>query len=1152
MGNKCFVQLSSTTQLLDQATLCVLCSVFCVPRSKAHFRSALLFYLRHHMDLNNVTHLEKANFTFSSSSRSCTAVQREFETQTVYEVIRSVSIALIDEKNTHFRQQRFPRRRHVTNIISKYFRITFLRLTPNETRLQNDIERLQRIANLLSCRFIAAELIGLWIFVSRRRSEYCYALQETFHVVESFAACIQLPLWNYLKPDQVVVSSYVIYDISRISSLLIIPYLQGRLYLLTTTAGYVDHRIVYCSVFHNDSSQSMYWSSKASTEHRWNARPGKREIPEKTRTAAASSSTIPMCENLRVNPPRIRPCSRQCEASRLTAQLHKIPRLDVLENTLVHKKISWLDSLNSRVPEVSVRQSRKSNAGFSTRNGDSRHLVWEGVGGGYICAAGCWHTLRRGVSFRIEYRAMRLQLQSRGELRTLLLEQSPVKQRSSTHCYYHMELITNVANFAGLTPVSAPVKTYAGRSCGSFSKVDFKKAHITVNSSITESGLVMLEVLAENQFNVGTKRLVVRSQRARSILTGDAQCSRRRREQGNTRLTRDVGGGCKENMKKEVSRDYWEEKRRRRGVQLIAAYVRRDRSISATEIAGPHVSLYLVLLAMFQVTFAEETHEAFSLPRAKRCCFIKLEYDPARYPSQSSITTKSSLPRAKFIHNLTVSSPTSLHTAVDIQLRTVPTCGRGGYARNINDLAGDSCFVTHATHRKTCMILTVDERLARLGIRYVKISTGIKGPEKRKIADKIRRPTVSSVTIPTCENPVIRSGFEPSPPRREASGLTAVPPLPLQNKASTCLQSKAKWLGGNTMDLHSGGIGFVSRANHPELGIQWFPDIPQEENDVIHVSPWCTWSDATEEREREREREKRLRCHTKRDGQLWYRESPANSLQRLDVTAGYKRALWSPMLNVPIYVPTSGLNYRCNFVLSFFPRMWELCRTMPLVGGFSRGSPVSPAPAWIPALLHTSLGASRCFTTDGYVYVRGTGLGSESGRGCISGRPVSGTPAPSSPDTHTHRPLHTQSVRLARWPTFIMDRLPELLQPIPPQRTGDAFLQPTTSCHVSGLKAWERWRHAHQLSHRLYVQSTELARAVLWPTHPGNLPPYQYRSKSAVYVTNYRSTHHQNDVIGQHLPVSSSYDPFTVNTNFYEALRKFYFQDIPPPHADPV
>ncbi|KAJ8867069.1 hypothetical protein PR048_032931 [Dryococelus australis] len=38
-------------------------------------------------------------------------------------------------------------------------------------------------------------------------------------------------------------------------------------------------------------------------------------------------------------------------------------------------------------------------------------------------------------------------------------------------------------------------------------------------------------------------------------------------------------------------------------------------------------------------------------------------------------------------------------------------------------------------------------------------------------------------------------------------------------------------------------------------------------------------------------------------------------------------------------------------VTGFFSQ-WQSCRTMPLVGGFSRGSPVSPAP-FIPVLLHT-------------------------------------------------------------------------------------------------------------------------------------------------------------------------------------------------------
>ncbi|KAJ8875642.1 hypothetical protein PR048_023538 [Dryococelus australis] len=43
---------------------------------------------------------------------------------------------------------------------------------------------------------------------------------------------------------------------------------------------------------------------------------------------------------------------------------------------------------------------------------------------------------------------------------------------------------------------------------------------------------------------------------------------------------------------------------------------------------------------------------------------------------------------------------------------------------------------------------------------------------------KTRRPTASSGTIPTCENPVTRAGIEPGSPWWEASRLTTQPPRP--------------------------------------------------------------------------------------------------------------------------------------------------------------------------------------------------------------------------------------------------------------------------------------------------------------------------------------------------------------------------------------
>ncbi|KAJ8893087.1 hypothetical protein PR048_005670 [Dryococelus australis] len=50
---------------------------------------------------------------------------------------------------------------------------------------------------------------------------------------------------------------------------------------------------------------------------------------------------------------------------------------------------------------------------------------------------------------------------------------------------------------------------------------------------------------------------------------------------------------------------------------------------------------------------------------------------------------------------------------------------------------------------------------------------GMKGQGKREIPEKTRRPTASSRTIPTCENPVTRPGIEPGSPLWEASVLIA-------------------------------------------------------------------------------------------------------------------------------------------------------------------------------------------------------------------------------------------------------------------------------------------------------------------------------------------------------------------------------------------
>ncbi|KAJ8867652.1 hypothetical protein PR048_031455 [Dryococelus australis] len=77
---------------------------------------------------------------------------------------------------------------------------------------------------------------------------------------------------------------------------------------------------------------------------------------------------------------------------------------------------------------------------------------------------------------------------------------------------------------------------------------------------------------------------------------------------------------------------------------------------------------------------------------------------------------------------------------------------------------------SHITNTSSCSVPGEDCP------RRIWSSAGMKGREKLDIPEKTRRPTASSGTIPTCENPVTRPGIEPGSPWWEASVLTARPP----------------------------------------------------------------------------------------------------------------------------------------------------------------------------------------------------------------------------------------------------------------------------------------------------------------------------------------------------------------------------------------
>ncbi|KAJ8895331.1 hypothetical protein PR048_000657 [Dryococelus australis] len=71
------------------------------------------------------------------------------------------------------------------------------------------------------------------------------------------------------------------------------------------------------------------------------------------------------------------------------------------------------------------------------------------------------------------------------------------------------------------------------------------------------------------------------------------------------------------------------------------------------------------------------------------------------------------------------------------------------------------------------------------------------GAGKREIPEKTRRPTASSSTIPTCENPVTRPGIEPGSPWWEASVLIAQPQWPRGVGGSTHLAAVSRCTPGS-------------------------------------------------------------------------------------------------------------------------------------------------------------------------------------------------------------------------------------------------------------------------------------------------------------------------------------------------------------------
>ncbi|KAJ8877108.1 hypothetical protein PR048_021560 [Dryococelus australis] len=220
-----------------------------------------------------------------------------------------------------------------------------------------------------------------------------------------------------------------------------------------------------------------------------------------------------------------------------------------------------------------------------------------------------------------------------------------------------------------------------------------------------------------------------------------------------------------------------------------------------------------------------------------------------------------------------------------------------------------------------------------------------RGAGEREIPEKTRRPTASSGTIPTCENPVTRPGIELGSPWWEVSVLTAKPPWP-------CLGVNSSVFGSHKAGETQGGAPLCrGRANIPaHLGGSKAP------------WPWSGWAP----RDPNGEGRESLRLPGESDTSSGTppptsRHSAGAGNWFLGPSRHWTRSPTAAQTNStarPRRLHRAGDNRVSGRTPYAYKegiyRMWESCRTMPLVGGFFRGTPISPALSF-PALLHTSI-----------------------------------------------------------------------------------------------------------------------------------------------------------------------------------------------------
>ncbi|KAJ8886299.1 hypothetical protein PR048_012510 [Dryococelus australis] len=262
---------------------------------------------------------------------------------------------------------------------------------------------------------------------------------------------------------------------------------------------------------------------------------------------------------------------------------------------------------------------------------------------------------------------------------------------------------------------------------------------------------------------------------------------------------------------------------------------------------------------------------------------------------------------------------------------------------------------------------------------YLSIA-GMKGRGKREIPEKILQSVASSGAIPTCENPVTRPGIEPGSPWWEARRLTAQPPRPqIIRKNFRKVGSNREWsitrsryasahAGQQNGQQHVGKLfanqrlSTYSPASSPANSERFTTRNGQSDKrpalkasrSLVFVTSWITLAQSSPSTVTGAN-------HCAFDIGIFVPKIVESNLRVIELRnfSGLYSLIFPLIDFFSVWVPTKANKVRLpeEWLPDF--GTWQSCRTMPMVGMFSRRSPVSPALAFRSCSILTSLPPQR-------------------------------------------------------------------------------------------------------------------------------------------------------------------------------------------------